>query len=308
MAVHQFAPSRYWNTIGSHEPVLTVNDGDRITTSTVDARGWDRYGNSAAMAGNPMTGPFYVKGAEPGDTLVVRFESIVPNREWAWSMDVLAPNVVDPSYFPNLPKAETKRWKINTESRTAQPELESEMIAGLQLPLAPFFGCFGVAPALGQAIGTATSGQYGGNMDYRGFGACETIYLPVFVQGALFHLGDGHAVQGDGEIVGTGLEISMDTTFSLSLLKGQTIGWPRGESEDSIFTVGNARPLEQALQHASTEMLRWLTNENGYGLSVQEASQLMGQCVEYEVGNVFNPAYTMVCKMKKRWLPSKRAN
>src|SRR5690606_10082769 len=119
-------------------------------------------------------------------------------------------------------------------------------------------GCFGVAPARGEAISTATSSRHGGNMDYRGFTEGVTVYFPVFVPGALFHIGDGHAVQGDGEIVGTGVEISFEMTFTVDLLKGRPSQWPRGENEEYIFTVGNARPLDQCVQHATTEMLRWL--------------------------------------------------
>ena len=124
-----------------------------------------------------------------------------------------------------------------------------------------------------------------------------TVYFPVFTEGALFHLGDGHAVQGDGEIAGTGIEISFDVEFTVDLRKGETIGWPRGENEDYIFTAGNARPLDQALQHATTELVAWL--ERDYGLDIIAASTLLGQCVEYEVGNVYDPAYTMICKMPK---------
>jgi acetamidase/formamidase len=171
----------------------------------------------------------------------------------------------------------------------------------MKLPLSPFMGCFGVAPADGQAISTATSGPYGGNMDYRGFVTGVTVYFPVFAQGALIHVGDGHAVQGDGEIVGTGIEISLDIRFTVNVIKGKSINWPRGESPSHIFTVGNARPLDQAIQHATTEMVRWLQAD--YGLSVIEASNLLGQCVEYDLGNVFDPAYTMVCKIKKEFLP-----
>src|SRR5262249_22680363 len=142
----------------------------------------------------------------------------------------------------------------------------------LTLPLAPMLGCFGVAPDRGQAISTATSAEHGGNMDYRGFVAGVTVYFPVFVPGALLHVGDGHAVQGDGEIVGTGIEISFDVQFTVRVLKGQRIGWPRGENADYIFTVGNARPLDQALQHATTEMMQWLATD--YGLDKIAASIL----------------------------------
>ena len=131
-----------------------------------------------------------------------------------------------------------------------------------------------------------------------------TVYLPVFVPGALIHVGDGHAIQGDGEIVGTGIEISMDVQFTARLIKGKRIHWPRGENADYIFTVGNARPLDQALQHATNDMFNWLCTE--YGLSKTAASHLMGQVVRYEVGNVYDPAYTMVCKIAKKWLPGKK--
>ena len=158
-------------------------------------------------------------------------------------------------------------------------------------------GCLGVAPEDGQAISSSTSGPYGGNMDYRGSLAGGTFYFPVFIPGALLHLGDGHALQGDGEIVGTGIETSFDVHFTVGLLKNHPIRWPRGENADYIFTLGNARPMEEALQHATTEMLAWLQTD--YHLDIRGASLLLGMCVEYEVGNVFDPAYTMVCKLPK---------
>ena len=136
-------------------------------------------------------------------------------------------------------------------------------------------------------------------MDYRGFAEGVTVYFPVFVPGALFYLGDGHAVQGDGEIVGTGIEISFDVQFTVQLIKGRSIGWPRAENQNYIMTVGNARPLDQALQHATTEMVCWLGD---LGLEKSAAHILLGQCIEYDVGNVFDPAYTMICKVKKRTL------
>jgi amidase len=173
-------------------------------------------------------------------------------------------------------------------------------LAGVQWPLAPMLGCFGVAPPGGQAISTSTSSTHGGNMDYRGFAQGVTVFLPVFAPGGLFHLGDGHAIQGDGEIVGTGVEISFDVTFSVDLIREKRIGWPRAEDDEYIMTVGNARPLDQGVQHATTEMVRWL--EDDYGLDPLSAHALLGQCVEYDVGNIFDPAYTMVCKVPKEAL------
>jgi amidase len=138
-------------------------------------------------------------------------------------------------------------------------------------------------------------------MDYRGHVEGVTVYLPVAVPGALFHLGDGHAVQGDGEIVGTGVEISMDVTFTAWVVKNSNIVWPRTESNDYIMAFGNARPLDEALQYATTELVRWL--ESDYGLDVESSSILLGQTIEYEIANVFDPAYTVVAKLNKRWLP-----
>ena len=134
-------------------------------------------------------------------------------------------------------------------------------------------------------------------MDYRGFVQGVTVYLPVSGPGALFFLGDGHAVQGDGEIVGTGIEISFDATFSVDLIKEKEMGWPRAESADHIMTVGNARPLDQGVQHATTEMLSYLQDD--FGLDERTAHILLGQVVEYDVGNIYDPAYTVVCKVPR---------
>lgn len=305
MTTHHFQPTHYYNSLGSHEPVLRIQPGDTVVTTTVDARGQDATGAQITRPGNPMTGPFYVEGAEPGDTLVVHLEKLTPNRPFGWTRRMIAPNVVDPDYTPHLPwpadEGQTlANWAVDVAAGTAtlvEPETKLGKIA---LPLNPMVGCFGVAPQGGQAISTATSAQHGGNMDYNGFVQGVTVYFPVFAPGALFHIGDGHAVQGDGEIVGTGIEISFDVQFTLDLRKGQRSYWPRGENSDYIFTVGNARPLDQCVQHATTEMVRWLQSD--FGLDAVGAHLLMGQAVKYDLGNIFDPAYTMVCKMPKRWL------
>ncbi|WP_337867489.1 acetamidase/formamidase family protein [Meiothermus sp.] len=304
MPIHIFEPTHYHHTLGTHPPVLRIAPGDTVQTTCVDAAGQDRDLRPVTPRGNPMTGPFYIEGAEVGDTLVVRLEKLRPNRRRGWSGVVLAANVVDPEDVPRLAQAQGAQrwldWEVDLEKQTARLYSPVRGLEGLELPLEPMLGCFGVAPSRGEAISTATSGPHGGNMDYRGFKEGVTVYFPVGVEGALFFLGDGHALQGDGEIAGTGIEISMDVQFSVDIIKGQAIRWPRGEDAEYIFTVGNARPLDQCVQHATSEMLRWLTGP--YGLDLQSASQLMGQCVRYDLGNIFDPAYTMVCKMPKKLL------
>ena len=191
-------------------------------------------------------------------------------------------------------------WELDLVQGTATLVKPETKLGRFTLPMRPMLGCFGVAPERGQAISTATSGPYGGNMDYKGFEQGVTVYFPVAVEGALLFVGDGHAIQGDGEIVGTGIEVSMNVAFTVRVQKGRKIQWPRAENATYILTAGNARPLDQALQHATTEMSRWLMSD--YGLDKAGAHLLMGQCVEYEIGNVFDPAYTIVCKIKKSLL------
>ena len=302
---HHFTPTIYHRTLGPHEPALQVSNGDSIITTTVDACGFDQQREQVTPHGNPQTGPFYVEGAEPGDTLVVHLDSIEPNRTYGFCNSSVAENVVRPNYVRHLPEAPLAEWQVDRNAGIATLVGPTSKLGRLTLPLAPMLGCFGVAPCGAQAISTATSAEHGGNMDYRGFVAGTTVYFPVFEPGALFFLGDGHAVQGDGEIVGSGIEISMDVRVTLRLLKGNEIGWPRGENDQWIFAVGNARPLDEATQHATTEMLRWL--EQDYDLDALGANLLLAQCVRYDLGNMFDPAYSMVCKVSKEVLVSQRS-
>ena len=301
MAHYNFEPNIYHSTIGSHEPVLNISDGDSVSTTTVDAGGNDSTNKSITPRGNPQTGPFYIKGAKPGDTLAVTLDKIGPNRKIGFTSSRIAPNVLDPGYDPKFQDNRSRiQWEINMENNTASPIDLNGPLSNLCLPLCAMIGCFGVAPPRGQAISTSTSSTHGGNMDYNGFIQGTVCYFPVFVDGALFHIGDGHAVQGDGEIVGTGIEISFDVTFTVHLLKGKIIGWPRGENDTEIFTAGNARPLDQCVEHATTEMVNWLQTD--YSLDPRSIHILMGQVVEYDLGNFFDPAYTMICKMSKQTL------
>ena len=310
MATHTFVPTLYYPTIGSHPPALHIASGDTVVTTCVDASGRDQSGEPVTEGGNPQTGPFFIDGAEPGDMLAVTFDRMYPNRPGGWTAPSVAANVVDPDFVRELPIVQNSQgerqlvfWNLDLAAGTATLREPIPGLEGLSLPIEPMLGCFGVAPPRGQAISCATSSTHGGNMDYRGFAQGVTVYFPVFVAGALFHLGDGHAVQGDGEIVGTGIETSFDVTFSVRLHKNKPIRWPRADNGREILTAGNARPLDQALQHATTEMMRWLNDD--YGLDGRAASTLLGQVVRYEVGNVFDPAYTVICKIDKRWLPAR---
>ena len=305
MTLHRYTPEKYYTALGSYEPALRIAKGDTVITTTVDNAGYDASDQQVTQRGNPQTGPFYVEPAEPGDTLVIKFDRLWPNRRIGRSSKVIAYNTVDPDFVPKMPPRYPRtyvEWELDMQTESATLLQADGSLGSIKLLLSPMMGCFGVAPDRGQVISSSTSATHGGNMDYNGFTSGVTAYLPVFSPGGLLFMGDGHALQGDGEILGTGIEVSFEVQFTVNVLKDKTIYWPRGENADYIFTVGNARPLDQALQHATTEMIRWLHED--YTLNTSEIHQLMGQCIEYDIGNVYDPAFTMVCKLKKSFLTS----
>jgi len=301
MKTYVYHQTRFHNVFGGCTPVLAVGSGDSIETSTVDAHGVDKDSKEVAQRGNPLTGPFYIENAEPGDTVSVRVESLKPNRRQAWSSTVVSHTVVESVLVPSLPEKDYAVWDIDLETGTLQLVKPESAVRGTKFQLAPMLGCIGVAPRESQVISSMTSAEHGGNMDYRGVREGVTLFFPVFETGALLAIGDGHALQGDGELGGTGVEGSFDVRFTVSVLKGMTAGWPRGEDAHTIFTIGNACPFFKAVQHATTEMLRWLLQ--GYRLDMVSASILMGQHACIEVGNVFNPAHTAVCRIPKSVIP-----
>ncbi len=300
MSRHIFEPDEYHHTLAARAPVLIIRSGDTVEMKIPDARGGDHEQVDRTRRGNPVVGPIAVEDAVPGDALELIFEAIWPTRTSAFSGAVIAPHLVEPRMVRQLPEIDRVFWRMQLEEGYAELESPISKRSSYRLPLAPFLGCFGVAPGGAQSISTATSGPHGGNMDYSGFQTGVRISLPVFVEGGLVYMGDGHALQGAGEITGMGLETSMAVRVRITRLAHAAIHWPRGESATHLFTIGNARPLEQALQHANSEMLHWL--QQSYGMTIVEASTLLGQAVHYELGNLVNPAYTVACKLDKRLL------
>jgi amidase len=297
MARHQLDPAIFHQTMGAHAPVLAVASGDTVVAQTLDAHGFDGEGRQRGHDPNPMSGPIAVFGAEPGDLLAVAIKRISPVCSTGWTRSGLAWNVIDPVLVREMPPREKTIWFVDRNKGEASLAEPTAALKTWSMALEPMIGCFGVAPAEGEIFSTATCGPHGGNMDYRLFRAGTTAYFPVNVRGALFFLGDAHALQGDGEIAGTGIEMPAEIEVELRLFKGQTISWPRGETAEFIFTLGNARPLEQALQHATSEMLRWL--ESDFRLDRVSAAHVLGMAVRYDIGNVFNPAYTVACRLEK---------
>lgn len=293
-----YIPTTFYNTFSfAHPPAMRIKPGERIVTKTADAAGVDWNGKQVAQGPNPQTGPFFVEGAEPGDMLVVTLEKVELNRDTGYSSSLLAPYAVDPAAIAARVDREPRRvnWIIDRAKRTVR--LDGPELGKLELAARPMLGCVAVAPPRKEAVWTATPGPFGGNMDYAGMNAGVKVMLPVYEPGALLFIGDGHALQGEGEVVGTGVETSMDVEFTVQVVKKSAIQWPRLENDTHLMVLGSERPLLQALQHATSEMHRWLMTD--YQLSERGAQILMGQALEYEVGNVVDPHFTMVAKIRK---------
>jgi amidase len=303
-ATHRFTPTQFYTTYSfAHPPALRIKPGDRVITRTIDAAGVDWDGKSVSPGGNPQTGPFFIEGAEPEDTIVVTFAKIDTNRATGYSASLMAPYAVTPQAIAARTDRDPKRMIWNIDKTKGIVSLDSADLtpSHLELPLKPMLGCVGVAPARKEAITAITPGAFGGNMDYAGLTAGVRVMLPVNEPGALLFIGDGHARMGEAEAAGTGVETSMDVEFTVALVKKKPIAWPRLETDTHIMVLGSARPLLEAFQHATTEMHKWLLAD--YGFSERGASTFMGQALEYEIANVVDPNFTVVAKMRKALLP-----
>lgn len=297
-AVRRLEPDRFFHTFSAaHPPALRVDPGDRVVTRTVTRLGLIAQGKPSGP--NPQTGPFFVRGAEPGDMLKVVLHRIEPNAQTAVSSTLLHPNVVDPNYLrAGEREKRLETWTIDKARRVAKTTSSGLSPGLLEVPLVPMLGCVATAPAQNEAFSTMTPGRFGGNMDYPGVVAGVTVMLPVNEPGALLFIGDGHARQAHGEVVGSGLETSMDVEFTVELVKKKAIEWPRLESADHIMVAGSSRSLLEALQFATTEMMHWLVADHGY--DERTASMLMGTMLEYEIANVVDPNFTIVAKLSKK--------
>jgi acetamidase/formamidase len=254
---------------------------------------------------NPQTGPFYVEGAEPGDTLAVHFISIEPREAWGVSTTVpffgaLTSTATTATLQPALLER-TWIYELDLKERLVRYAAADTKFTA-SLPLDPMHGTVGVAPALGEVRSSLTPGDWGGNMDTPEMRAGVTCYLGVNVEGALFSFGDGHARQGEGETCGVAVETAMDTVLILDLIKGSPTPWPRIESDDHIITTGSTKPLEDAFRIAHSEMVHWVSELTGQ--STLDSYQFVSQTALTPVANVVDTNYTMVAKVAKDYLGS----
>jgi len=296
---------------GMAEPVAHLKPGDVLETNTLDCFGnaIRKRGDTLSMAkgDNPLTGPFYVEGASPGDTLSVKILDLQVDGDIG--IGALGPGFgalnatnYTPMLHPPLPE---RIWfyRINHVKNTATfKALDSDV--SIEIPLHPFLGCIGVAPANGEARSSLVPAEFGGNMDASEASLGNTLYLPVNVDGALLYLGDGHAAMGDGEVAGGAIEVPMHARVEINLIKGQKINWPRFENERAIMVMGAYRPLDDSLRIAFTELVAWIHDD--YGLSVLDAYQLLSQVAKIHLTEMVDPNYVVVASIEKKYLPIKK--
>ena len=300
-------PTTLTYTFGGAAPVASLRPGTVLSTWTYDC-----FGGRVRSVGdlpsqvcdprllNPQTGPFYVEGAEPGDTLAVHFVSIEPREAWGVSTTVpfFGSLTSTPTTATLQAALEERTWiyEIDQASRAVHYSARDTPFTA-SLPLDPMHGTVGVAPALGEVRSSLAPGDWGGNMDTPEMRAGVTCYLGVNVEGALFSFGDGHARQGEGETCGVAVECAMDSVVIVDLIKGIPTPWPRLESDTEIMTTGSTRPLEDAFRISHQQMTRWVAELTG--MSELDSYQLVSQAALSPVANVVDTVYTMVCKLPK---------
>jgi amidase len=296
---------------GTAEPVARLKSGDILETNTLDAFGnaIQKPGDTLSLVNgdNPLTGPFYIEGAEPGDTLAVKILDLEVDSNqgigaFGPGFGALNPTNYTPMLGATLPE---KIWfyPIDHATNTATfHALDSPFT--VKIPLHPFFGCIGVAPAGGEARSSIVPAEFGGNMDSPEASVGNTVYFPVNVSGALLYLGDGHAAMGDGEVAGTAIEVPLRARLQVNVIKGHKINWPRFENADAIMTVGAYRPLDDCLRIAFTELVAWMHQE--YGLSEFDSYELLSKVAKIHLNEMVDPNYVVVASIEKKYLPQKK--
>jgi acetamidase/formamidase len=292
-------------------PVAHLKPGDVLDTNTLDCFGdaIRKPGDTLSMArgDNPLTGPFFIEGAEPGDSLAVKILDLEVNGDQGVGalgpgFGALNPTHYTPMLNPPLPE---RIWfyPIDHARNTATfKALDSKF--EVNIPVHPFFGCIGVAPAGGEVRSSIVPAEFGGNLDSPEASAGNTVYFPVNVKGALLYLGDGHAAMGDGEVAGAAIEVPLHAHLQVNVIKGHRINWPRFENEQAIMTVGACRPVDDALRIAFTELVGWIHQD--YGLSELDAYELLGKVANIRLSEMVDPNYVVVASIEKKYLPEKK--
>ena len=298
----RFTPTVQQPTFAVRDPVLRVKPGTVLVSRTH----FGPYYSEAGGAFPGEVGPILVEGATTKDMLKVEVIRVRPNHRFAASQvysDFGGLASDDRVRMLNEPiPARRYLWRLDTTRMTGVTEMPKSRVGRMEIELQPMLGRLAVAPRGQEAYNGIWPGDFGGNMDASEVREGTTVYLPVFHDGAYLYFGDGHARQGEGEVAGTGLETSMDVVLKIDVVKGRTVDWPRLEDADHIMVVGAGRPLIDAFRLAHIELIEWLVDD--YGFEKYDAYTVLGQVGESSVANIVDPNYTVVAKVRKKYLPS----
>ncbi|MBK5269899.1 MAG: acetamidase/formamidase family protein [Bacteroidia bacterium] len=299
-----FTPTSFTNKFSlNNTVVLRINSGDTVSTETIDAMGFDKNGVKRQRGGNPLTGPFYIENSKAGDVLAITLTKVSLNRSYAKTTETFVSRSLPKSIIKQLGKTKLIKWNLDAKSGFAFLDSAYEHLQNFKVPLHPFLGCIGIAPSNKKNEELSFfSGTFGGNLDYNRIAQSATVYLPVFHDGAYLYIGDGHAVQGDGEIAGNALETSLDVEFTVKVYKINflKLTYPIVEDPVYIMAVGLDKSLDNALKIATAGLLDWLQAD--YHLSLQEATQVMSTSIEYTIAEIADREVEIVAKIKKEIL------
>lgn len=302
-SIHFISPS-YVNAYDSRIPtVLTIRPGDTIHTETIDAGGFDKNGEQKGKRGNPLTGPFYVESAKAGDVLAVKIIHLRLDRGDATTLNAFIPDILPtPDDMRGWKNAKRTTWILDTVKMMASPPDSFPHLGKFRVPLSPFLGSIGVAPPMKKSVHAGGFGEWGGNLDYKRITEGATLYLPIYHDGAILFMGDGHALQGDGELNGDALETSLSLSFTVSIVNpgAQKFPYPRIEDASSIMAFGQSKNLEQATKEAIRHLMHWLQHD--YDLTVVEATQVIGTAVSFQIPKLVPKIAEVVAILPKNLL------
>lgn len=301
-------------TFGGAAPKQRIKPGTRIVSWTEDC--FDGAVKTAADLpskvmtpghDNPQTGPFYIEGAEPGDTVAVHILKLEPARSYAVSafspgFGTIVGTDRTAMLGPDFPEMS---WRYDVDAtRNVARTTTRDGKHSWEVPLAPFLGCLGVAPTMSEVRSTIVPGPFGGNMDCWEVRTGNTVFLGVNVPGALLSFGDGHYAMGEGEIMGAAIEGAMNVELYVELIKKKATPVPRIENADEIMFVGAARPLEDAARVAFKAMVGWVREKSGMG--EMDAYQFVSQNAKAPIIQMVDPEYTVLVKLEKKRVPAHR--
>jgi acetamidase/formamidase len=316
MELIEHIPDRYHLTFGVHPPAMNIKQNQRIRVSVPDCDGLgidgkplssDKFEQNSQVSitmGNPTAGPYYIEEAQMGDSIAVDIHSVQPNRRLGRTGISANQIHIAQKYFQTASDTDMNvavprkifHWDIDLARNVATLRLEKSNKSAVEVPLHPFVGCVAVAPMNGQFFDGLASGNYGGNMDVPAVAAGCRIHFPVFAHGGYLFLGDIHAAQGEGEIIGGAIETSGTIEFSVTIEKGKTISWPRIENAEQIGVIASGMTMDETAQIANAQLVLWMVQE--YGFDRWEALNVLSQTGQSRPGN----SKSFCCTISKKYL------